>query len=102
MESMSVSVGNTHLFAVTILPSLVTDSMWTVKFDADGKVLLRYEHEDNDDNRDPKRVRITHKQADKRADLELADDPVSKRAQLCDTPSSSSSSSREIAPKLRS
>ena len=34
---------------------------------------------------DPKRVRITHKQADKRADLALTDDVVSKRAELSDT-----------------
>ena len=71
--------------------------MWTKKFDADGKVLKRHEHEDNDDNRDPKRLRITHKQADKRADLELTDDAVSKRAKLCDTPSSSSPSSQNCA-----
>ena len=41
-----------------------------------------------------------HKQADQRADQELTDDAVSKRAKLCDTPSSSSPSSHEIAPKL--
>ena len=53
MESMSVLVGNTRLIVdKTVLPSLVTDSLWTVKFDADGKVLKRHEHEDNDDNRD--------------------------------------------------
>ena len=63
------------------------------------RCLKRHEHEDNDDNRDPKRVRITHKQADKRADLELTGDAASKRAKLCDTPSSSSPSSHEIAPK---
>ena len=68
-------------------------------FDADGKLLKRHEHEDNDDNRDSKRVRITHRQPDKRADLELTDDAVAKRAKLCDTPSSSPSS-QEIAPKL--
>ena len=51
-------------------------------------------------NRDPKRVRITRKQLDKRADLELTDDAVSKRATLCDTPSTSSLSSHEAAPKL--
>ena len=49
---------------------------------------------------DPKRLRITHKQADKRADLALTDDAASKRAELCDTPSSSSPSSHEIPPKL--
>ena len=83
MESMSVSVGNTHLLAVKqFFPSLVTDSMWTVKFDADGKVLKRRGHEGDDDGIDLKRVRITHKQADKRADLESTDDAVSKRAKL--------------------
>ena len=35
-----------------ILPSLVTDSLWTVKFDVDGKVLKRHEHEDDVDHRD--------------------------------------------------
>ena len=64
---------------------------------ANGKVFKRHELEDNDDNRDSKRVRITHKQPDKRADLELTDDAVAKRAKLCDT---ASSSHHEIAPKL--
>ena len=50
-------------------------------------------------NSDSKRVRITHKQSDKRADLELTDDAVAKRAKLCDTPSSSPSS-HEFAPNL--
>ena len=60
----------------------------------------RHEHDGDDQHRDPKRVRITHKQTDIRADLELTDDAVSHRAKLCDTPSSSSPSSHEIAPKL--
>ena len=54
---------------------------------------------DNDDNRDSKRVRLNHKQPDKRADLELTDDALAKPAKLCDTPSSSPSS-HELAPKL--
>ena len=85
MESMSELVGNTHTFACrqTVLPSLL-------KFDADGKVLKRHEHEDDDEHRDPKRVRVTHKQPDKHADLELTDDAVSERAKLCDTPPSCS------------
>ena len=70
-----------------------------MKFDADGKVSQRHEHDGDDQHRDPKRVRITHKQTDIRADLELTDDAVSHRAKLCDTPSSSSPS-HEIAPKL--
>ena len=45
----------------TILPSLVTDSLWTVKFDADGKVLRRHEHEGNDEHRDSKRVQFSKK-----------------------------------------
>ena len=58
-------------------------------------------HEENDDDRDPKRVRFTHKQPVKRADSEVTDDKDTdaKRAKLCDTPSFSSSS-HEIAPKL--
>ena len=60
-----------------------------------------HEHEENDDDRDPKRVRFTHKQPVKRADSEVTDDKDTdaKRAKLCDTPSFSSSS-HEIAPKL--
>ena len=100
MQSMSVLVGNTRsIVDEQVFPSLVTDSFWTAKFDADGKVLKRHEHEESDDNRDPKRVRFTQKQPVKRADLESTGDTVSKRAKLCDTPSSSSSS-HEIAPKL--
>ena len=46
----------------TILPSLVTGSLWTVKFDADGgKVLRRHEHEGNDEHRDSKRVQFSKK-----------------------------------------
>ena len=52
MESMSVLVGNTRLLLdKQLVPSLVTDNLWTVTFDADGKLLKRYEHEDNDDTR---------------------------------------------------
>ena len=49
-HGINVSIGRKHTFACrqTILLSLVTDSMWTVKFDAGGKVLKRHEHEDND------------------------------------------------------
>ena len=79
--------------------SLVTDSLWTVKFDANGRVLKRHEHEGEVEHRDSKRVRLTHKQPDKRADMELTDDTVVKRAKLFDTPSSSSSS-HEITPIL--
>ena len=50
------------------------------------KVLKRHEHEDDTDNRDSKRVRFTQKQPDTRADLEMTDDTVAKRATLCDTP----------------
>ena len=49
----------------------VTDSLWTVKSYADGKVLKRHEHEGGDEHRDSRRVRFTHKQPDKRADMEL-------------------------------
>ena len=101
-HGINVSIVRKHTFASrqTSLPSLVKDNMWTMKFDADGKVSQRHEHDGDDQHRDPKRVRITHKQTDIRADLELTDDAVSHRAKLCDTPSSSSPSSHEIAPKL--
>ena len=94
-------LGRKHTFECrkTILPSLVTDSLWTVKFDADGKVLKRHEHEGDHEHRVSKRVRFTHKQPDKVADMELTDDTVAKRATLSDTPSFSSSS-HEIAPNL--
>ena len=69
---------------------------WTVKFDADGKVLKRHEREDGGDHRDPNRVGCTHKQPDKRVDLELTDDTISKRVQLFDTPSSR----HELVPNL--
>ena len=77
-HGINVSIGRKHTFACrqTSLPSLVTDSTWTVKFDADAKVLKRHEYEGDDIHRDPKRVRITHKQPDKRADLEFTDDTV--------------------------
>ena len=53
MES-KVILGRKHTFdsGVTILPSLFTDTLWTVKFDADGKVLKRHEHDDKMDPRD--------------------------------------------------
>ena len=63
----------------TILPSLVTDSLWTVKFGADGKVLKRHDTDDAIDSRDPKRVRFTHKQPDKPADSDKTDGKVTKR-----------------------
>ena len=43
-------------------------------YDADGNSLKRHEHEDDDDNRDPKRVRFTDKQPFKLADSEVTDD----------------------------
>ena len=101
MESTSILVGNTRSNVdKQFFPSLVTDSLWTVKFDADGKVLKRHEHEGDVEHRDSKRVRFTHKQPDKRADMEVTDDTVAKRAKLFDPSSSSSSSSHEIAPNL--
>ena len=83
----------------TVNSSLSRNSLWTVKFDADGKVLKRHEHKGDDEHRDSKRVRFTHKQSDKRTDMELTEDTVAKRVKLSDTPSSSSSS-HEIAPTL--
>ena len=76
----------------TILPSFVTDCLWTVKFGADGKVLRRHDTDDAGDSRDPKRVRFSHKQPDKRADTDKTDEKVTKHAQLADSQSSSSSS----------
>ena len=91
-----VSLGRKHTVECrqTVLLLFVTDSLWTVKFNADGKSLKRHEHEDDDDNRDQKRVQFIHKQLVKRADSEMTDDKDTdaKRAKLCDTPSSSSSS----------
>ena len=43
-------------------------------------MLKPHEHEGDDSHRDLKRVRFTHKQFDKRADMELTDDTVAKRA----------------------
>ena len=82
---INVSLGRRHTFECrhTILPSLVTSSLWTVKFDADGKGLKRHEHEGDAEHRDSKRVRFTYK----RADMELTDDTVATRAKLFDTPS---------------
>ena len=94
-HGLNVNLGRKHTFECrqTILPSLLPNSLWTVKSDADGKVMKRHEHEDDVGHRDPKRVRFKHKQHDIRADMELTDDTVAKRAKLFDTSSSSSSSS---------
>ena len=63
-HGINVSLGWKHTLECrqTILPSLVTDSFWTVKFDADGKSLKRHEHEDDDDNRDQPETRAIHTQ----------------------------------------
>ena len=42
-----------------LLPSLVTDSLWTVKFDADGKVMKHHGHDDDGDPRDSERVQFS-------------------------------------------
>ena len=62
-HGINVNLGRKHTFDCrqTILPSLVPDSLWTVEFDADGKVLKRHEHGDDVEHRDSKRVRYTHK-----------------------------------------
>ena len=70
-----------------------------MKFDADGKVVKSHERRGHDEQRDSQRERLTHKQPDERADMELTDDTVAKRAKMFDA-SSSSSSSHEIAPNL--
>ena len=102
-RGINASLARQHTFDCrqTVLPSLVIRQFVDVKFEADGKLLKRHGHEENDDDRDPKRVRFTHKQPVKRADSEVTDDKDTdaKRAKLCDTPSVSSSS-HEIAPKL--
>ena len=100
-NGINVHLGRKHIVDCrqTILPSLVTDSLWTVKFDADGKVLKRHGQDDDADTRESKRVRFTHKQPDKRADMEMTDDTVAKRTKLFDSPPSSSSS-LEIVPNL--
>ena len=52
-HGINVSLSRKHTFDCRqpILPSLVTDSLWTVKFDADGKVLKHREFENDDDHR---------------------------------------------------
>ena len=61
MESTSLLVGNTSVIVDRqFFPlSLETDSLWTVKFDAGGKLFKHHEHEDDVDHRDSKRVRFT-------------------------------------------
>ena len=73
-HGINVSLGRKHTLECrqTIIPSLVTDSLWTVKLAADGQSLKRHEHEDDDGwIRVQKLVRFTHKQPDKRADSEV-------------------------------
>ena len=47
-HGINVSLGRKHTWECrqTFLPSLKMDSLWTVKFDADGKSLKRHEHEE--------------------------------------------------------
>ena len=105
---INVNLGREHTFQCrqTILTSLVIGSSWMVKFDAVGEVLKRHEHGDDVGHRDSKRVRFTHKQPDKRPDMELTDETMAKGAKLFDTSSSSSSlsssssSSDEVALNL--
>ena len=101
-HGINVNLGRKHTFESrqTILPSLATGSLWTVKFDADGKVVKSHEREGHDEQRDSQRERLTHKQPDERADMELTDDTVAKRAKMFDA-SSPKSSSHEIVPNLR-
>ena len=96
-HGINVNLGRKHTFECRqrILPSLVTDSLWTQM----AKFLKRHEHEGDVEYRYPEIVRLTHKQLDTRADMELTDGTIAKRAKLFDT-SSSSSSSHEIAPNL--
>ena len=54
--------------------------------------MLKRHDTDAVDSEDPKRVRVTHKQSDKRADSEKTNETVAKRAKLSDSQSSSSSS----------
>ena len=61
-HSLNVNLGRKHTFErrQTILLPLTADSMWTVKFDTDGKMLKRHEHEGDDEPRDSRHVRFTH------------------------------------------
>ena len=95
---MSIFVEDTVECRQTTLPSLITDSLWTVKFDAN-RIVLQRRDRDGVDTRSPQRARFTHKQPDKRTDMGTTDDTVGKRAKLSEVPSSSSSS-HEIVPKL--
>ena len=100
-HGINVNLGRRHTFECrqTTLPSLVTDSLCTVKFDANGTVLQRRDRDDEVDTGSPQCVRLAHKQPDKRTDMGTTDDTVAKRAKLSKAPSSSSSS-HEIVPKL--
>ena len=77
----------------------MTDSLCTVKIDANGTVLQRRDRDDEVDTGSPQCVRFAHKEPDKRTDMGTTDDTVAKRAKLSKAPSSSSSS-HEIVPKL--
>ena len=70
-------------------PSLETGSLWTVKSDADGNVLQRHETDDLADPRDSKRVRFTHKELVKLADMEITDDTFPNHAKWPEPQSSS-------------
>ena len=88
----------------TVLSSLLADSLWTVKFDADGKVLARHETDDPADAGDSKLVRFTHQQLVKLADLDITDDTIPNHAKWPEPQSSSSSrcllSQHHLVPSL--
>ena len=69
VQSPKTSVANDHELLKhtfdrrqTILPSIETHRLWAVKFDADGKVLKRHEHDDDVDPRDSIETREIHAQ----------------------------------------
>ena len=80
----------------TTLLSLVTDSLWTVKFDARGTVLKRRDRDDEVATRSQQSVRFAHEQLHERTDLGTTDDTVAKRAKMSEAPSSSSSSHETV------
>ena len=60
---INVNLGRRHTVQCrqTTLPSLVSDCLWSAKFDAHGTMLKRHDREDELDTRNPQCVRFTRK-----------------------------------------
>ena len=87
-QGINVNLGRRHTVDCrhTTLLSVVTDSLWTVKFDANGTVLKRRDRDDEVATGSPQGVRFSHKQLDKRTDMGTTDVTVAKRAKLSEAP----------------